>query len=321
MGWEKRERGRLYYTRSRWEDGHVVRDYFGCGQAAEAIAQLDAHARAMHLWMAARKRAEQARLEALDVQLDNYHRKVDRLMRSTLIALGFYQHRGEWRRRRGGGGGSVTKSRANRAWRAKSGDGAAVHANQPRWPDWRDADALERQQLLEAAQQGDPRAIDVVMAGIEEDADLRDQLTNSPRQEREALITTAIGARNVLMRASLLEQVKHREDALMAEAEHVAGTSPLVLEQLLIERVATSWLAAHLAAMEMEGRLRQSDASLSVVLAEFYERRRDRAHARYLSASLALAKVRRLLRPRRRGAQIHIAAQDEQQPKRRRDGD
>jgi hypothetical protein len=41
MGWEKRERGGLYYTRSRRVDGRVVREYFGTGPLAEIVALED----------------------------------------------------------------------------------------------------------------------------------------------------------------------------------------------------------------------------------------------------------------------------------------
>jgi hypothetical protein len=36
--WERRERGSLYYTRSRRKDGRVVREYFGGGVLDEITA-------------------------------------------------------------------------------------------------------------------------------------------------------------------------------------------------------------------------------------------------------------------------------------------
>jgi hypothetical protein len=295
MAWTKRERGTRYYQRSRREGDRVVTEYFGASETAVAIAQLDEHLRKMRQWADARTRDERTRLEALDATLGDYYRAVETQMKRALIALGFRRHaRGEWRRRRGGGG-DVTKSGASGASRTKRKDMDANHVSAA---GWRDMDALERQQLLDAAQRGDRRAVALVMVGAEEDADLYDQLTNSARREREALIATACGA-NVLMRGSLLEQTQHREDQLLAESAY-----PSTLERALIERTATCWLAAHLADLEAEGRM-QSDTPLSVALARFYEQRRALAHERYLRATLTLARVRRLLRPRRRCARVN----------------
>lgn len=310
MAWERRARGGLYYTRSRWEDGRVVREYIGRGEAAAAVAQLDAHVRAMRQWTAARMRDEQTRLEALDKRLDEYYRRADAQMKSELIALGFHQHGGEWRRKRGERGGDrVTNSKASSASRAKYND-ANAHAT-----DWHAADEFERQQLLDAAQHGDRRAAETVLAGAEADAALYDQLTNTARREREALITTTCGAANALTRASLLKRAQHLEDELVAEC-----ACPSALERMLIERVATSWLAAHLTDLEAEARM-QSATPLALPWVHLHEQRRENAHRRYLSAAQTLARARRLLRPRRRGAQINIAALGAQQLKRHRDGD
>jgi hypothetical protein len=41
VGWETRERGASYYTRSRWVDGRVVREYIGTGALGEIVASND----------------------------------------------------------------------------------------------------------------------------------------------------------------------------------------------------------------------------------------------------------------------------------------
>ena len=64
--WERRERGGLYYTRSRKEGGRVVREYMGCGILGELAAQLDAEERHRREEQSARWRNEQADLDALE---------------------------------------------------------------------------------------------------------------------------------------------------------------------------------------------------------------------------------------------------------------
>ncbi len=101
MGWETRQRGGRYYTRSRKVNGRVAREYVGTGRFAELVAAQDVAERRERV--AARERERQA--EALDAPafaaLAELGRVLDGLAAAFLIEAGYRRHhRGEWRRRR-----------------------------------------------------------------------------------------------------------------------------------------------------------------------------------------------------------------------------
>ena len=99
--WESRERGGLYYTRSRKEDGRVVREYIGAGVLGELAAQLDAEERRRQEEQAACQREEEKDVDALDAPVEELSEASDLLVRAALLASGYRQHnRGEWRLRR-----------------------------------------------------------------------------------------------------------------------------------------------------------------------------------------------------------------------------
>ena len=99
--WERRERGGLYYTRSRKEGGRVIREYVGGGVLGELAARMDAEKRRRREEEAAAWREERERLEGLVGLLDEFCEDLEAVTRAALIAAGFRRHkRGEWRRRR-----------------------------------------------------------------------------------------------------------------------------------------------------------------------------------------------------------------------------
>src|SRR5215212_9039564 len=101
MGWEKRDRGGLYYTRSKKVDGQVVREYVGGGILGHLAALQDAQERRQREEEATLWREEQDRLEALIAPVDQLCEIVEILSQATLYAAGFRRHqRGEWRRKR-----------------------------------------------------------------------------------------------------------------------------------------------------------------------------------------------------------------------------
>jgi hypothetical protein len=96
MGWE-----RGYYYRVRKVNGRVVREYFGAGEVAHLVAQMDALERERRRLEALEKRQEKDELEALDAELKPVTERIDLAARAALLAAGFHLHkRGEWRKRR-----------------------------------------------------------------------------------------------------------------------------------------------------------------------------------------------------------------------------
>jgi ribosomal protein L25 (general stress protein Ctc) len=102
MPWETRKGKGRYYTRSRRVNGRVIRDYYGSGETAHVIAELDRQRRQDHQAQAAAWRAEKDTIGRLDAEVRELFEVAELLARATLLAAGCRQHhRGEWRRRRG----------------------------------------------------------------------------------------------------------------------------------------------------------------------------------------------------------------------------
>lgn len=96
-----RDRGGLYYTRSRKIGGRVVREYIGGGIHGSIAALLDAEQRRRREEVAAAWKEERDRLEGLVAPIDQFYEVTEVLSRATLLAAGFKRHqRGEWRRKR-----------------------------------------------------------------------------------------------------------------------------------------------------------------------------------------------------------------------------
>ena len=99
--WERRERGGLYFTRSRKEGGRVVREYVGGGVLGELAARMDELKRLKREEEAAAWKEERERLDGLAGLLEESCEDVETVTRAALLAAGFRRHkRGERRKRR-----------------------------------------------------------------------------------------------------------------------------------------------------------------------------------------------------------------------------
>jgi hypothetical protein len=101
MGWEKRDRGGLYYTRSKKVGGRVIREYVGGGTLGHLTALQDAQERRRREGEAALCKEEREKLDALVAPVEDLCEAAEILYRAALLAAGYRRHqRGEWRRKR-----------------------------------------------------------------------------------------------------------------------------------------------------------------------------------------------------------------------------
>src|SRR5688572_19568172 len=101
MAFEQRGDSRYYY-RKVWRDGTCHSEYMGYGQIADLFATTDGierHQRTMARMGLQDFIQEQHRY---DHAIDNHHRTVGQLVAVGLQALGFHQHKRQWRKKRQG---------------------------------------------------------------------------------------------------------------------------------------------------------------------------------------------------------------------------
>lgn len=164
----------------------------------------------------------------------------------------------------------------------------------------RDEQAL----LLRMAQAGDPEALKRLFQAMLDEPAMGARALDVSRRVREELIAATYGDDNDLARELHLAKADMVEATLL----HEAGTS--MLEQLLIERIVTCWLAAELADIDAATREEHHAPGQH---ADYYARRQDRAHRRFLQSVDALARMRRLLSPLPLVGQMNIAEAGTQQ--------
>jgi hypothetical protein len=99
MGWEERNGHYYYYDKIR-EGGRVVSKYIGKGIASKLIEATNEQNR----WEREELRLERHRQRALDREIDSAIRDCSAqakvLTEVVLLASGYHQHKGQWRRKR-----------------------------------------------------------------------------------------------------------------------------------------------------------------------------------------------------------------------------
>ena len=176
---------------------------------------------------------------------------------------------------------------------APATSGAAVPAKaSAQVPTLTDAQLSE---LLDKAQHGDRRAWAALKAGLDAVPHWERMYESPAVYARRALLDASVGDNPVVQ-----EAWARRTNSLTSEL--IGAGDPTPLERILCERVATCWLDMSLAELTYAERMKER---IGLEAGDYYQRMKDRAHARYLSACLALARVRRLLAPV--AQQINIA--------------
>lgn len=261
---------RGYWYRSKRIGARVTKEYFGQGEHWAALAWLDEHDRQISAETRAFEREQRAEMDALDREAKAACDAVAAVMRATLEAAGYHQHaRGAWRRRREKGMVEVLS-------KAKS-----MATSEPV--------KSKSRQLLERANDGDAAAAQEIFALAKDqplEGQLIDSLANVGQRAQEKIIA-------VMGDTPLGDTPLHREAFARKIAKlraELAGPDPSPLELLLIERVVNCWLQVH----QVEMLLNVQENPRAV---EYFEKRLDKAHKRYLASIKTLAQVRRLQLP------------------------
>lgn len=153
--------------------------------------------------------------------------------------------------------------------------------------------AREYLALVKRADQGDREALQQIRRYYELFPELWEQAGNLARQVEDSWVRTILGEKQVVA----VEATQRKLKALRQELE---GSAPTPLERLLVDRIIACWLQVQYADATYAQRMKD----LTWVGGDYYQRRMDRAHARYLAAIRTLAQVRRLLVP---VVQVNIA--------------
>lgn len=100
MGWETRQSGCRYYTRSRRENGRVVRQYIGTGPVGEWAAAEDQERRQAATAELQQLRAIQEADQALESMLTRLNAQTNQIATWLLLAAGCHKSKRQWRRKR-----------------------------------------------------------------------------------------------------------------------------------------------------------------------------------------------------------------------------
>ena len=146
----------------------------------------------------------------------------------------------------------------------------------------RDADG--QFEILKRAQEGDQSALPQLKAMFDDDPEMHRHFGDLAGCTEKVMVHRASG-KNLLFKEGLERRFRDLR-------EELAGPSPTTIERLLAERAATCWLVLHKVELD-----EAQSKGATIAQADFYRRRVDSAHRRYLSSLRTLATVRKLALP------------------------
>lgn len=288
MGWESRKGKGRYYTRSLRVGQRIVRQYVRVGEA-ERAAREDEERRRQKRQTRQRERIELARLREISDRMEDYYRRVNAILESTLARAGYRRHnRGAWRKTRRSKseeGASMAEER-----REAGPEQERTATETPAWK--RQRLSVEEREIVIRAQKGDESAR----------AEMREIIA---RHGPHGMRPLGEIARDDLLKKmagqsiALEEDVRFQMESVRAQLVE-PGSGPL--EWLLADRIALCWLHLHY----FEALWAQSLGEVSKKQSAQYEQCLESAHRRYLSAIRSLAQVRRLQLP---SVQLNLANQ------------
>ncbi len=140
------------------------------------------------------------------------------------------------------------------------------------------------QELVEKAEKGSKEAVPEIRQILEEHPHLSWRISNLSRLAEALFIERLSREENLAAKEAMKRQLARMR-------EEVAGDDPSPLERLLAERVVATWLQVQL----FEGFYASSMyKNMALALADYHQRRIDKAHRRHLSAVKALAQIRKI---------------------------
>ena len=139
--------------------------------------------------------------------------------------------------------------------------------------------------LMDKAKKGDKTAMGELRPLLASSPGLLDDYGKLAENTQRSLIRNMSGD-NLLFQEGVLQRLS----SLRME---LSGMVPSPLEVLLVERILTCWLEVQY----YDALYAQNMKDLNLRQGDYYQRRQDRAHMRFLSAVKSLAMIRRLQLP------------------------